>query len=95
MSPWNPYTHLLDEYNAAECGTSSGERAHRRNGTRVCAACKAAGNSDRAAWVAERAQRPTPSAPCTQEQVKALTEHRRMRAELQAQLAAEALEGAA
>lgn len=92
--PLNPYLHLLDEFNAAECGTSGGERAHRRRGERVCDACRAAGNSDRVAWVAEAAER-RPSKPCTAEQVKALTEHRAQRAALQAALAAEALGGAA
>ena len=86
--PYNPYQHLLDEFNAAECGTSSGEHAHRRAGTRICEPCRLAANADRAEWAAER-NRPQPSKPCTPEQVKALTEHRAQRAALRAQIAAE------
>lgn len=93
--PLNPYLHLLDEFNAAECGTSSGYHAHRRMGTTPCRACTRAAADDQAMYKAERDDRPRPSKPCTAEQVKALTEHRAQRAALQAALAAEALGGAA
>lgn len=93
--PLNPYLHLLDEFNAAECGTSSGYRHHYRLGQQPCRACRQAATEDNAMYKAERDDKPRPSKPCTAEQVKALTEHRAQRAALQAALAAEALGGAA
>lgn len=91
----NPYLHLLDEFNAAECGTPSGPKAHRRQGTPTCDACRRAKAVEDADRKAREDDKPRPSKPCTAEQVKALTEHRAQRAALQAALAAEALGGAA
>ena len=82
----NPYTHALDTENSAVCGEPSGHGWHRRTGTPMCDACRAArAEADKERAEARRDGIPH-AKPATVEDILKLTDHRAKRAQLQAEL---------
>ena len=83
-----PYAQLLDraDRDLPECGTPAAYTAHRRRGEQPCGPCRTAVNT----YYRElRAAEPTRGRSADAARRIALDDHRRLRAELQAAIAAE------
>ena len=81
----NPYAELLDrtDRDLPECGTIAAYTAHRRRGEQPCGPCRTAANRE------HTAAEPTRGRSADAARRIALDDHRRLRAELQAAIAAE------